>query len=78
MCIRDSSEAEINAVLCHGSGFSKGKFRIAEWYGGKHTETETADFLKHEYGVGGMTWTFLDGTHGSVDYKDVYKRQYQY
>ena len=28
------SEAEINAVLCHGSGFSKGKFRIAEWYGG--------------------------------------------
>ena len=62
------SEAEINAVLCHGSGFSKGKFRIAEWYGGKHTEKETADFLKHEYGVGGMTWTFLDGTHGSVDY----------
>ena len=43
------SEAEINAVLCHGSGFSKGKFRIAEWYGGKHTEKETADFLKHEY-----------------------------
>ena len=62
------SEAEINAVLCHGSGFSKGKFRIAEWYGGKHTEKETADFLKHEYGVGGMTWTFPDGTHGSVDY----------
>ena len=62
------SEAEINAVLCHGSGFSKGKFRIAEWYEGKHTEKETADFLKHEYGVGGMTWTFLDGTHGSVDY----------
>lgn len=62
------SEAEINAVLCHGSGFSKGKFRIAEWYGGKHTEKETADFLKHEYGVGGMTWKFLDGTHGSVDY----------
>ncbi|MCQ5090335.1 N-6 DNA methylase, partial [Ruthenibacterium lactatiformans] len=62
------SEDEINAVLCHGSGFSKGKFRIAEWYEGRHTEKETADFLKHEYGVGGMTWTFPDGTHGSVDY----------
>ena len=67
------SEAEINAVLCHGSGFSKGKFRIAEWYGGRHTEKETADFLKHEYGVGGMTWTFPDGTHGSVDY-NIYGR----
>lgn len=70
------SEAEINAVLCHGSGFSKGKFRIAEWYEGRHTEKETADFLKHEYGVGGMTWTFPDGTHGSVDYNMYGSRTY--
>ncbi len=59
-------ESEIAYALSRGTGFQDGKFRVYEHYQENHTNKETADFLKHEYGIGGGTHTFLNGTSGSV------------
>ena len=32
-----------------------------------HTPKERAEFLKKEYGIGGQSWTFLDGSHGFLN-----------
>lgn len=63
-------DAEIQHVLRHGSGFSGGKIRIMALYCQPKcpTPAEAAAFLKDEYGTGGHSHTFLDGTHGFVDY----------
>lgn len=64
------TDAEINHVLCRGSGFEKGKMRINHFYGtaALKTEQERLAFLKKEYGIGGCSWTFLSGVHGWVDH----------
>ncbi len=42
--------------LMRGSGFENGKFRIIEFYMEYHPQTsQFADFLKHEYGIGGYS-----------------------
>ena len=41
--------------LKNGSGFEYGKYRIYEKYQTKPTDKEFAAFLKHEYGIGGMS-----------------------
>ena len=56
-------QAEINGIntldelkkeIKRGSGFQNGKFRIQKFYEDKKPSTkEFADFLKHEYGIGG-------------------------
>lgn len=62
------SQADIDAVLTHGSGFQDGKYRIFEQYAQKHTPKENVAFLKNEYGVGGGTFFYPDHVRGSWDH----------
>ena len=59
---------DIALALASGSGFAQGKERIAAYFAENHTPKERAEFLKNEYGIGGQTWTFLDGSHGFLEY----------
>ena len=45
----------IDDMLRSGSGFEKGKKRIYEQFQKGMSDKENADFLKHEYGIGGAT-----------------------
>ena len=62
------SQEEIEHVLRRGSGFDGSKLRIAALYAQTPTPQYARDFLKDEYGIGGHSHTYLDGTHGFVDY----------
>ena len=62
------SEADWRAALASGSGFENGKERIAAYYAENHTQKERIEFLKQEYGTGGCSWTFQDGSSGFLDY----------
>ena len=62
------SEADWRAALASGSGFERGKQRIAAYYAENHTQKERVEFLKQEYGTGGCSWTFQDGSNGFLDY----------
>ena len=62
------SGEDIALALASGSGFAQGKERIAAYFAENHTPKERAEFLKNEYGIGGQTWTFLDGSHGFLEY----------
>ena len=62
------SEADWRAALASGSGFEHGKERIAAYYAENHTQKECIEFLKQEYGTGGSSWTFQDGSNGFLDY----------
>ncbi|MBE6572756.1 MAG: hypothetical protein E7652_00005, partial [Ruminococcaceae bacterium] len=72
------SQEDIDAVLVSGSGFSEGKFRIYFHYQELHTLDEHADFLKKEYGQGGKTFFYPDGTKGgtSFDSKGIHIEKY--
>ena len=59
------SQEEIDNVLCKGTGVVNGKYRVYQHYQQHHTSKETVAFLKNEYGIGGRTHYFLDGTSGS-------------
>lgn len=63
------TEEEINHALARGSSIYHGKLRIYQQFQRNASAKENADFLKNEYGWGGGTWTFLDGTSGSLDYE---------
>lgn len=52
-------------MLCSGTGFQDGKYRVYLHYQEPHSAKETIDFLKHEYGIGGGTHIFIDGTRGN-------------
>ena len=62
------SGEDIALALASGSGFAQGKERIAAYFEEDHTPKERAEFLKKEYGIGGQSWTFLDGSHGFLEY----------
>ena len=62
------SGEDIALALASGSGFAQGKEQIAAYFEENHTPKERAQFLKNEYGIGGQTWTFLDGSHGFLEY----------
>ena len=62
------SEADWRAALASGSGFANGKERIAAYYAEHHSAKERTAFLKQEYGTGGRSWTFQDGSNGFLDY----------
>ena len=53
--IEPKSEREqlIERVLQYGSGFENGKYRIFDKYNENPTSKAFADFVKHEYGIGG-------------------------
>ncbi|RKJ13379.1 hypothetical protein D7X33_48735, partial [Butyricicoccus sp. 1XD8-22] len=55
---------ELDAVLSGGTGFQNGKQRVSQYFSEEHTEKEKAKFLAKEYGTGGQSWTFQDGTNG--------------
>jgi N12 class adenine-specific DNA methylase len=60
-------QAEIDYALCKGTSFQDGKLRVFLYYReARHTSKEIADFLKHEFGIGGGTHYFSDGTNGNV------------
>ena len=42
--------------------------RIAAYYAEHHSAKERTAFLKQEYGTGGCSWTFQDGSNGFLDY----------
>ena len=62
------SGEDIALALASGSGFAQGKERIAAYFEENHLTKERAEFLKKEYGIGGQSWTFLDGNHGFLEY----------
>ena len=62
------SDEEIDHALRRGSGFAGGKLRIAALYENNPAPKAAQDFLKEEYGTGGHSHTYLDGTSGFVDY----------
>ena len=72
------SDEEVDRVLRGGSGFANGKMRIQALYGSQPDAKDRADYLKNEYGIGGRSWTFSDGTRGFVDYssKGILIRRY--
>lgn len=49
------SQEIIDAVLCRGSGVSEGKMRIYEQFERSLSAKENADFLRDEYGWGGVS-----------------------
>ena len=62
------TEDEIDAALCYGSSMAGGKGRIYAYFKEPHTITEKADFLKHEYGIGGRSHTISGATHSGEDH----------
>lgn len=63
------SRADIEAVLCRGTGTVGGKLRLYALYQqGVDAQTMQA-FLKREYGTMGHSHTFQDGSGGFVEYR---------
>ena len=54
--------------------------RIQTLYASEHDPKKRADYLKDEYGLGGRSWTFSDGSRGFVDYssKGMLLRSYEH
>jgi len=61
------TDAEIDEYLKTGSLTQDGKYRILSFFLHDHSAKEKADFLKHEYGHGGGTYTFASGERGHAD-----------
>jgi N12 class adenine-specific DNA methylase len=61
-------EPNIVKALTSGSGFAEGKMRIMHQFSHVTDGKTLADWLKHEYGIGGQSWTFLDGHSGWFDH----------
>ena len=63
------SQAEIENELCkHGSGFMGGKQRIMALYQTQPDRKLRAKALAKEYGIGGHSHDFLDGSRGFVNH----------
>ena len=58
------SQEDIDSVLLRGSGFQNGKYRIYRQFQKNEDGKSNIDFLKKEYGTGGGTHYFPDGTQG--------------
>jgi N12 class adenine-specific DNA methylase len=58
------SQENIDSVLVSGSGFQNGKYRIYRQFGKHEDSKANITFLKQEYGVGGGTHDYPDGTKG--------------
>ena len=63
------SEGDIDNLLRQGTGFQDGKLRIYEQYQKGISKGDAVKLLKKEYGTGGGSYTFLDGTSGFADYR---------
>ena len=60
------SQADFDNELCSGSGVSHGKYRIYAFYQTQPSKENAIQFLKKEYGIGGHSHTYLDGSSGFV------------
>lgn len=60
------SQADFDNELCSGSGVSHGKYRIYAFYQTQPSKESAIQFLKKEYGIGGHSHTYLDGSSGFV------------
>ena len=58
------SQENIDSVLLLGSGFQNGKYRIDRQFQKQEDNKNNIAFLKNEYGIGGGTHYFPDGTQG--------------
>lgn len=58
------SQEDIDSVLVRGSGFENGKYRIYRQFQKHEDSKSNITFLKGEYGVGGGTHDYPDGTRG--------------
>ena len=58
------SQEDIDSVLQRGSGFQNGKYHIYRQFQKNDDSKGNIDFLKKEYGTGGGTHYFPDGTQG--------------
>ncbi len=58
------SQEDIDSVLTRGSGFQYGKYRIYRQFQKNEGSISNIAFLKNEYGMGGGTHYYPDGTRG--------------
>ena len=58
------SQEDIDSVLTRGSGFQDGKYRIYRQFQKYEDSKSNIAFLKKEYGTGGGTHLYPDGTNG--------------
>ena len=58
------SQEDIDSVLVRGSGFQNGKYRIYRQFQKHEDSKSNIAFLKNEYGTGGGTHDYPDGTRG--------------
>lgn len=68
------SENEVEKVLSGGSSISGGKFRIYSYFSYPHSLQEKADFLKKEYGTGGVGYKGFSENHDAkgIEIKKAY------
>ena len=77
------SQADIDAELCRGSGYSGGQMRIYALYQHQPDAKTAVAFLKDEYNWFGHSHTFMDGSSGYINYSpkgmklDHYKPAYE-
>ena len=64
-CPKFISENEVEEVLSGGSSISGGKFRIYSYFSYPHSLQEKANFLKNEYGTGGVGYQGFSENHDS-------------
>lgn len=57
-------QEDIDSVLTRGSGFQDGKYRIYRQFQKYEDSKSNIAFLKKEYGIGGGTHLYPDGTNG--------------
>lgn len=62
------SQADLDNELVRGTGFQDGKYRVYQFYQTIHTQQDALTFLKKEYGIGGHSHSYLDGSSGFVDH----------
>ena len=60
------SQEDIDSVLVRGSGFQNGKYRIYRQFQKHEDSKSNIAFLKDEYGTGGGTHDYPDGTRGGA------------
>ncbi|MEY8237715.1 DNA helicase, partial [Lachnospiraceae bacterium 66-29] len=58
------SQEDIDSVLMKGSGYQNSKYRIYRQFQKREDKKSNIDFLRNEYGTGGGTHTYPDGTDG--------------
>ncbi len=58
------SQEDIDSMLTAGSNIQNGKYRIYRQFQKQEDKRSNIEFLRNEYGTGGGTYTYPDGTNG--------------